>query len=383
MKVLFLLNAYEEDGPGLLIFSIIQEMQRSGAVACSTVALSRGGPLQERFDALGVPTALVGMKSVCDIAAIGRFIRHLKQERCSVLHTNLIRADLIGRMAAKLAGVPIIVTTEHGIHTWDVKGRIVKWLVRFLYRLTTRFTDRIIAVSEFVAQDLRRNGISDVKITRIYNGINTDPYHPLPEEQRHELSPYLADWEVQHLVGVIGNMVALKGHAWCVQAIPAIVAQHPDTLFVFVGKGPLRQEIQQMVSSLGLEKHVRFTGHLSALLPRLMGSLDVLVQPSLVESFGLAVVEAQACGVPVVATRVGGLPEIVVDGETGFLVASEDSGALADKVNVLLSKPVLARSMGRKGREKVLAQFQIQQTASAYAEIYRKLAREKAIDSES
>ena len=138
-----------------------------------------------------------------------------------------------------------------------------------------------------------------------------------------------------------------------------------------------------MVSSLGLEKHVRFTGHLSALLPRLMGSLDVLVQPSLVESFGLAVVEAQACGVPVVATRVGGLPEIVVDGETGFLVTSEDPEALADKVNVLLSEPVLARSMGRQGRDKVLAQFQIQQTASAYAELYRKLAKEKAIDNES
>lgn len=380
MKVLFLLNAYEEDGPGLLLFSIIQEMQRASILECYTVALSRGGPLQERFQTLGVPATVIGMRSIYDIAALCRLIRYLKRERFKLLHTNLIRADIIGRMAARLAGIPIIVTTEHGIHTWDVRGRTVKRLVRLLYRLTARFTDRIIAVSDFVDQDLRRNGIAGAKIKRIYNGIDADRYHPLPQEQRRELHPYLADWQVQSLVGIVGNMVALKGHAWCVQAIPAIIAQHPDTLFVFAGAGPLRQEIEQMVRSLGVEKHVRFTGHLSALLPRLIRSLDVLIQPSLVESFGLTVVEAQACGVPVVATRVGGLPEIVTDGETGFLVPPEDPAALAEKVNILLSDPTLAQTMGGKGREKVLAQFQIQQTASAYEEMYRQLAQEKAIN---
>jgi glycosyltransferase involved in cell wall biosynthesis len=379
VKALFLLNAYEEDGPGLLVFSIVQEMQRTGEIACSTMALSRGGPLQERFEAIGVPAAVVGMRSVYDIAAIGRFIRYLKHEHYSLLQTNLIRADLVGRVAAKCAGIPIIVTTEHGIHTWEVKGRIVRWLVRFLYLLTTRFTDRIVAVSEFVAKDLRTNGIAEVKITRIYNGIDTEQFRPLPDEQRRELCRYLSDRDVGHLVGIVGNMVALKGHAWCVEAIPAIVKEHPDTLFAFVGNGPLRQEIEELVRSLGMEHHVRFTGHVSALLPRLMGSFDVLVQPSLIESFGLVVVEAQACGVPVIATAVGGLPEIVSDGETGFLVPPEDPPALAEKVNLLLSEPALAQAMGKKGREKVLAQFLIQQTARAYAELYQQLASGKAV----
>ncbi len=373
MKVLFLLNAYVDDGPGRLIYSVASRLSQYDDIQCWSAALRRSGPLEEKFEDLAIPTKVLGMKHVYELNRYKQMVSFLRDGEFDIVHTNLIRADVIGRYAAKKAGVPVIVSTEHGIHTWRVKGKLIASLVKYLYRHTVKFTDSIIAVSEYVKQRLIEHGVPPDKVTRIYNGIDLEKFTPVSQEQREEFQRYLSDEKIYHIVGGVGNLVTLKGHSYFIQAIPKILQKHPHSLFVIVGEGPLHSKLVTDVNRLGLEHRVRFLGRLSTITAQLISSFDVLVQPSLTESFGLAVAEALACRVPVVATHVGGVPEIVKDGEHGFLVEPRNPDAIAEKVTWLLDHKEEAMRIAEKGREHVAAHFDINTTVEQYYNLYQHL----------
>jgi glycosyltransferase involved in cell wall biosynthesis len=370
-------NRYFDDGPGILIHSLIKQLKNYSDIECETAALTSSGPFMQAFEELEVPTRVIGMKGAYDLKTFISFIKMLRKEKFDIIHTNLIRTDIIGRLAGRIAGVPIICTTEHGIHTWRVRGKTVERIIRRLYRYTGGFTDRIVAVSEYVKQQLIIEGIAPGKCQRIYNGVDINRFVPITEEEKKEFRKYLADFEYDNLVGVVGNMVQLKGHIYSIQAVPKIIEQHPSTLFVFVGAGPLQEELEKDVREKGLEKRVRFLGKLSAVTPKLIASLDVLVQPSLTESFGLVVAEAMATGIPVVASKVGGVPEIVEDGISGYLVESQNPVEIAEKVNNLLSNKEQGTAFGNAGRDLVVSNFSIEYTAEEYYQLYRRLYMKK------
>jgi glycosyltransferase involved in cell wall biosynthesis len=377
LKVLFLLNRYYDDGPGILIHSLVKQLKNYSIVESHTAALTSTGPLEAAFQEIDVPTRVIGMRGAYDLKRFLSLVRLLRREKFDIIHTNLIRADIIGRLAGRCARVPIILTTEHGIHTWLVKGKMVEWIVRRLYRYTARFTDRIITVSDYVKERLILSGIPASKCQRIYNGVDINRYVPISSDEKKDFRKYLADFEFENLIGIVANMVELKGHIFFIQAIPLILQRHPDSLFVFVGRGPLQSSLEEDVKKLGLSQRVRFLGKLLAVTPKLIASLDVLVQPSLTESFGLVVAEAMATGVPVVASRVGGVPEIVEDGVTGFLVEPQNPGELAAQVNYLLTNKLEAREFGEAGRKRVVSNFSIEYTAEEYYQLYRRLFSQK------
>ena len=378
VKILFLLNAYEDDGPGRLIYSVIAKLIKYEGVECWTAALRRSGPMKEKFDALLVPTKVIKMKSIYQLNEFKSLVEFIKSNGFDIVHTNLVRADIIGRYAAKKAGVPVIVTTEHGIHTWQVRGKIVEYFVKYLYNRTAEFTDSIIAVSDYVKERLIESGVPGDKIVRIYNGIDVKEFSPVSDEERYEFRRFLSQDESYHIVGGVGNLVSLKGHSYFIKAIPRILEKHPLTLFVIVGEGPLHNRLVAEVKRLGLSEKVRFLGRLSALTARVISSMDVLVQPSLTESFGLVVAEALGCGVPVVGTRVGGVPEIIVDGQHGFLVEPRNPDAIADKVIWLLDHKEEARTIAGRGRQYVEENFDITKTVQAYYDLYARLLQAKA-----
>jgi glycosyltransferase involved in cell wall biosynthesis len=379
LKILFLVNRYRDDGPGILIHSLIKQLKNYSDVESHTAALTSSGPLEGAFQEIDVPTRVIGMKGVYDLKSFFRFVRMLKREKFDIIHTNLIRADIIGRFAGRFAGVPVIVTTEHGIHTWLVRGKIVEGIVKRLYRYTAGFTDRIIAVSDYVKERLILAGVPASKCQRIYNGVDINRFVPISLEEKKEFRKYLADFAFENLIGVVSNMVELKGHIYFVQAIPLILQRHPDSLFVFVGEGPLQSSLEEDVRKMGVGQRVRFLGKLLAVTPKLMASLDVLVQPSLTESFGLVVAEGMATGVPIVASRVGGVPEIIEDGVTGFLVEPQNPGELAGKVNLLLANKPQAYAFGEAGRKRIVVNFSIEYTAEEYYQLYRRLCAPKTI----
>lgn len=373
LKILYFLNAYEEDGPGLLMCQIASLLAPREGMEIYTAALSRGGSLEERLKEKHIPTRVIGMKGVLDRSGYQALKSYLKDMSFDIVHTNILRADLFGRMAAHAVGVPVIISTEHGLHAWEHRGNLVRKIVKWLYLRTVSYNSAIVAVSDAVKESLVSEGIPPGKIHRIYNGVDVNAFAPLPGLERDKMRRYITDDKVCCTIGLVGNLVELKGLRYFIEALPPVFEKYPETLVVVVGEGPLRGEMENEVAKEPFSGRVKFLGKLSQITGRIMAALDVLVQPSLTESFGLTAAEALSCEVPVVASNVGGLTELIEDGVCGYLVPPRDSRALAGKIIELLDDPDKRRTFGRAGRERIMNLFQLSSTVDQYLELYKRL----------
>jgi len=373
VKILYFLNAYEEDGPGLLMCQIASLLAPREGMEIYSAALSRGGSLEERFKEKYIPTHVIGMKGALDRSGYRALKAYLKDMSFDIVHTNILRADLFGRMAAHAVGVPVIISTEHGLHAWEHHGSLVRKFVKWFYLRTVSYNSAIVAVSDAVKESLIDEGIPREKIHRIYNGVDVNAFAPLPEMEKDKMRNYITDDRVCCTIGLVGNLVELKGLRYFIEALPPVFEKYPEALVVVVGEGPLRREMENEVSKETFAGRVKFLGKLSQITGRVMGALDVLVQPSLTESFGLTVAEALSCEVPVVASNVGGLTELIEDGLCGYLVPPRDSKALAGKIIDLLDDPDKRRAFGKAGRERITNLFQLSSTVEQYMELYKRL----------
>jgi len=352
------------------IASLLAPMQD---VEVYSAALSRSGPLEERFKEKHIPTHVIGMKGILDWSGYRALKSYFQDMDFDIVHTNILRADLFGRMAGHAVGVPVIISTEHGLHAWEHRGRLVRNFVKWLYLRTVSYASAIVAVSDAVKESLIREGVPPQKIVRIYNGVDVKSFAPLPEGERDKLRSYITDEKVCSTIGLVGSLVEIKGLRYFIEALPEVFAKHPETLVVVVGEGPLRREMENEAAREKFSSRVKFLGKLTQITGRIVAALDVLVQPSLTESFGLTVAEALSCEVPVVASQVGGLTELIEDGVCGYLVPSRDAKALAGKIIELLDDPDKRRAFGKAGRERILNLFQLSNTVEQYLELYKKL----------
>jgi len=369
MKVLHIINAFEPDGPGRLTLDLAVRLTRNHGAECRVAALSRGGPLRREFEAAGVPADVVGGRPLSAALRLERLIREFRPD---VAHTHLLRADLLGRWAAARIGVRAIVSTEHGIHTWDSRGRRWRpWIAR-AFRYTARRAARIVAVSRYVRDALAAEKIAAEKIAVIYNGVDMARFQPLSEARRAEARRAFGVDPAAPLLVAAGTMAPLKGHADLVLALPPLLhsRERASLRAIIAGDGPERARCERLARGLGLGERLRFVGHIGEDLPRLLGCADLLVQPSRMESFGLAVAEAMACGVPELATRVGGLPETIADGATGFLVKPRGAAALSTAIGEALRDPDRLRAMGRAARQRAEQRFDADSMAHAYFDLY-------------
>lgn len=377
MKILYLLNAYANDGPGIMIRRIAEHLLQREDIEIKTSAISRGGILEEEFEKMGIPTSIIGMRNSADWPRYENLKKFIAEEKFDIVHTNILRADLFGRRAAKAAGTPLIISTEHGIHAWQYRGKMIRRLVKRFYLKTSEYTDAIIAVSDYVKDSLKKEGVAPEKIVRIYNGVPPEKYKPLSEEEKEKFIRLISEKTHERVIGYVGNLIEMKGIRYFIKSLPDIFQKFPRTLALIAGDGELKKEMEDLASELKISENIRFLGKVDTLIPRLMGSLDILVQPSLTESFGLAPAEALSCGVPVIASRVGGLSEIITEGECGYLVPPEDPIALAARINELLEHNEKRLSFGKAGRKRVKDKFNDMETAGQYLLLYRDLLKLK------
>ena len=300
-----------------------------------------------------------------------RLITFLRRHRIDILHTHLFDPSVIGLAGGWLARTPARVVTRHYS---DYHTRIARPVHVWLDRLCTRMSHRVIAVSQHTADHLTGvEGAPPAKVRVIHNGIDFE---------RVRVSSVDAPAQVRAELDVVGKRVVLmaarmhpeKGYDNLLAALPGILARVPGLVLLVAGTGPFEAAYRAQCVAAGIERSVRFLGFRRD-LPDLMVASDVVVLPSLAEAFGLVVAEALYLGVPVVASRVGGIPEIVDDGVDGLLVPPGDNEALAGALVQLLLDDQRRRSLGGAGREKVSSRFSFRQMLAAYERLYDEIHR--------
>lgn len=327
------------------------------------ISISRVNTLQRAVD----PRA--------DIAAFAAIYQKIRTGGYDIVHTHISKAGILGRLAAKCAGVPVILHTNHGrieeVHDGSLKSHVLLGCER----LAARITDAYVAVSEYTARFSLNSGIGeDQQYAVIHNGVDLAYFQDCGIEE--ELPAELAD---KTLLGAIGSLTPEKGFDVLLEACPKLMGRYPDLRLCILGDGLLGPSLQNMVQKLGLQSRVYFTGNLSDVRPWLSAFALVLL-PSRSEGLPTVALEAMAMGRPVVASCVGGVPEVVVDGRTGLLVPPEDPGALATAIEMLLQDLPKRQEWSRAGRIWVEEEFSLGRMVQKLERLYEDLLKEKKVE---
>jgi len=312
-----------------------------------------------------------------DLLALWQVFRLIRRERVVLVHTHTSKAGFVGRLAAWLAGVPVILHTPHGHIFYGYYGPALTAVFVALERLAARLTDRIVVLTERGIEEHLARGIGRREQFRVIpSGVDLDAVRrgaPSYEAARGRLG---VDPESRLIVG-LGRLEPVKGFQLLIEALPLICSAVPATRLLLVGDGSLRDELGARARALGVGERVQMAGaRLDA--AAFLAAADLVVVPSLNEGMGRVLVEAMALGRPVVATRVGGIPAVMVEGETGSLVPPGDPPALARAASELLKDPGLRQRMGEAGRRRA-EQFSLAVMESRLLDLYRGLCAEKGV----
>jgi glycosyltransferase involved in cell wall biosynthesis len=321
-------------------------------------------PRKGELEALDVPTFVQGKRPgslFSGLATVFHLARFFRRERVAILHTHGFAGNVWSRLAGVLAGVPVLIHTDHNV---EIKRRRVLALERFLLGRTHAVT----AISEEATRNFLRNtGARPDKVRTIRNGFDLSRMEPC------RAGPPPADLPIdpgRRTVVLIGRLVEIKGHRFLLEAAAQICRQRHDVQFLLVGDGPLRGFLEQLVQEKGLEEFVRFAGVRSD-VPAFLRHMDAFVLPSLTEGLPITLLEAIASDLPVVASRVGGIPEVLEHGVTGLLVSPGNVDELRDAILAVLDSPEEAASRCRAAAERVRTEFDILQMVHAYENLYQ------------
>lgn len=287
---------------------------------------------------------------------------HLVDEGYDLVVTQGNVANLYGRLAARRAGLPVV-TAVHSEPRGDYDNALLRGLYGLVDRFTRGATTRFIAVSEHIADLLASDGIPRESITVVHNGVAAT-----------EIPDPIRSWSHEGLVvlGSVGRLHHVKNYPALIEACALL--ERDDWRLVIYGEGPQREELEQLVARSGLSGKVSLPGYIDD-LAQAFASIDVYVQPSLSEGFGLAVVEAMVAGKPVVVTPVGGLAEIVVDRKTGVVAKGSSQADLAETLSLVLEDEDLRASIAQAGRVSVLERFSQSRWLDETQRVYLETAR--------
>lgn len=340
-----------------------------------SAAYHGGGKLAATFDRSASTLSTLNLLRAWNPGTVLMLARHMREIRCDIVHSHLWTADVLVGIAAKLAGVSVRVATVHGNYfelTQETGvSRVRKRMMSRIYRCVYTLYDRVIAVSNAVCQDLASRPGFKVpleKIAVIPNCLDhrrVDEITSVPSlRSRLGLKPHAP------VVSTVANFVPIKGHRWLIRAMPVIAQHFPEATFVLYGSGEGRVATQRWVKEAGIEANVIYPDEPAASALEVLALSDVVVVPSLSEGFGMVVLEACALAKPVVASAVGGIPEILEHHQTGLLVPPGDSEALAGAILLLLKDPNLRRRLGEAGRGHVRAEFSVERMIKSTEAVY-------------
>jgi len=366
IKMLFLITELNIGGAEMVVLETAARLNKD-KFSASVCSLLPDGQLTEALREQGIKTFSLNVREKFDLRGLFRLVRLLRRERIDILHTHLFHANQLGRIAGRIAGVPVIISHQHGVERNRSKVRSL------LDRLTSRYADVVISTCEVVKETLiKRDKISPGKIRIVYNGVAIPNVNVESSSVRRDLGIALD----APVIGVVANLRPMKGYDTFLKAARMILDEVENARFLIVGGGPLEDKLKAFASKLGIWPQTIFTGFRDD-VPNLLATMDVFVLPSLWEGVPMALLEAMAMAKPVVATEVGGIPEIVIDGVTGLLVPPRDPDALAEAIIALLQDRERAEAMGRTGQERVERYFTVERMVQKTEALYEELIGEK------
>ncbi len=325
-----------------------------------------------------IPQLRRNVDPVGGLVTLFKLYRLMRRQKPHIVHTHTATAGLLGRLAAKLAGVPVVVHTFHGHVLHGYFGPVLSKALVWMERTLARLSDRIVTVSEGQRRELAAYGVAPLeKITVVPLGFELEALLAC-ESHRGQLRRELSLAAEDKLVGIVARLVPIKNHRLFLQAAKLAAEAVTQARFLVVGDGELREELEAYTRDLALGEGVLFTGWRRD-LPRLYADLDVVALTSINEGTPVSLIEAMAAGVPVAATAVGGVPDVVANGETGYLVEAGDVTGMAESIIELLRHPEKASEMGQRGREAVYPRFAVQTLLANVEGLYAELLGQKSI----
>lgn len=289
-----------------------------------------------------------------------RLLQIVRSEKPDLIHVHSRRgADLWGALTAIKSKIPAIVTR-----------RVDNPENPFMAKLKYRCYRRVITISKGIQKVLMTEGIPGRKITCVLSAVDNNRFKPGCKTEWFRNEFRLSN--NTRVIGTIAQLIERKGHRHLIDAAPAILEQFPQTRFLFLGKGPLEEELQRTCKSIKISDKVIFAGFRED-IERIIPCLDLVVHPAEMEGLGVSLLQSAACGVPIIASKAGGLPEIVHDNENGYLIEPGDSNAIAEKSIALLEDTAKARRFGKAGIKIIQENFSIDSMVEGNLKVYREI----------
>ena len=362
-------------GSGIHTFLTIKRLNKKRYIV--DFACAPGGPLIEKIRETGAEFIPVNyfvhsINIFKDFFALCELVGIIRKRHYDIVHTHNTKAGFIGRLAAKISGVPVIIHTIHGFAFHKYESFWRKWLFIYLERIAAVFSDKLITVSTPLKEWGLSLGIGkDSQYCIIPDGIEVSEFIE-NEDNTRLLKTKLGIKEDELVVGMVAKMWYGKGHDVLLRAMPLVIKEVPNTRFLLVGDGYLREGLLKTCSEKGLLQHVIFLGFRED-IPLITSTFDLGVLPSLFEGLGRVILESMALGKPVVASGVGGIPEIVKDGSNGLLVPPLDHVALGRAIIKILKDRDLRVRMGQEAKETLGERFTAEKMVKDIEETYESI----------
>ena len=357
IKIIYIIPTLDMGGAERLLVDIVKNLNQE-RFASKVVCLKKFGFWGIELKKLGVPLILAGRREKLGLSTFFNLVKILKSQKADIVHTHLFGADVFGIMAAKLAGVKVIVSTEHNLNYQE------NFFKKFIKRYTNIFADVIVAVSAAVKNYVvGSEEIKENKVEVIYNGVDIKKF--LNETRNYK------NGREDIIIGSLGRLTKQKGFDYLIEAIAAITGSGKIKCLI-AGEGEKRKKLKKQIKKLNLGSRVELLGWRRD-TKEFLNSLDIFVLPSRWEGFGIAILEAGLSGLPVVAAKVDGIREIIKDGEDGLLFAKGNIAGLTEKINYLVNSPEERKRLGLALQNKVKEKFPIGKIVKKYEDLYLKL----------
>lgn len=366
-KLLYLIESDDPGGAENIVLDLVEYFKHKYPIVLGCL---RTGWIYDQLIAREFHPKIIPTNSgPLDIKLLYNLIQLIKTERIGLIHSHLFDINFYSSIAGRITGVPHL-CTEHGdIHhpSKSSRNNLIKAKVLSLC------SDKIVFVSRYTKSSFCNiSKLSEKKSAIIYNGIDTDNFDKSVDvrQKKAELGLRLED----PVVGNVGSLYPVKGQIFLLKAAKILLQKFPNVKFIIVGAGELDNELKEQTKKLNLGNHVLFLGFRED-IHDLLKVMDIFVLPSLSEAMPLCLIEAMACSLPCIASNVGGISEVIDDGVTGFIIPHADPQTLADRITYLLQNPQLAREIGKRGLQKVKANFDLRTMTNDYSKMYDHVTR--------